>query len=144
MTRRASTRNPVRVLAVQFSSRLVGRNGCGQGRRDSGRLRPAPVFGLRPATAQLGPEKSAGCGSGSVFQIECHALLYTCIQGKEDTKTKDTEITRRVKPPVLDVGLGEWIRIVRTEHDVSPDDAAFSVDTITHDYTTYSVHSSPG
>jgi hypothetical protein len=33
------------------------------------------VFGLRPATAQLGPEKSAGCGSGSVFQIECHALI---------------------------------------------------------------------
>jgi hypothetical protein len=81
MTRRASTRNPVRVRAVQFSSRLVGRNGCGQGRRDSGRLRPAPVFGLRPATAQLGPEKSAGCSSGTVFQIECHALpvsLWGC------------------------------------------------------------------
>jgi hypothetical protein len=27
------------------------------------------------ATAQIGPENSAGCGSGSMFESECHALL---------------------------------------------------------------------
>ena len=42
MTRTSSTRNPVQVRAVQFSSSLVGRYGCGPVRRDGGRVRPAP------------------------------------------------------------------------------------------------------
>jgi hypothetical protein len=32
------------------------------------------LAGGRP-TAQIGPENSAGCGSGSMFGSECHALL---------------------------------------------------------------------
>ena len=77
MTRRRSTRNPVRVRAVQFSSRLVGTYGCGQVRHDSGRVRPARFLACGRATAQIGPENSAGCGSGSMFGSECHALLPT-------------------------------------------------------------------
>jgi hypothetical protein len=30
---------------------------------------------LHRAMAQIGPENSAGCGSGSMFESECHALL---------------------------------------------------------------------
>ena len=75
MTRRRSTRNPVRVRAVQFSSRLVGTYGCGQVRHDSGRVRPARFLACGRATAQIGPENSAGCGSGSMFGSECHALV---------------------------------------------------------------------
>lgn len=75
MIRRDSTRNPVRVGAVQFSNRLVGTYGCGQVRHDGGRVRPARFLACGRATARLGPENSAGCGSGSMFQSECHALL---------------------------------------------------------------------
>jgi hypothetical protein len=75
MTRRRSTRNPVRVRAVQFSSRLVGTYGCGQVRQDSGRVRPARFLACGRVTAQIGPENSAGCGSGSMFESECHALV---------------------------------------------------------------------
>jgi hypothetical protein len=75
MTRRRSTRNPVRVRAVQFSSRLVGTYGCGQVRHDSGRVRPARFLACGRATAQIGPENSAGCGCGSMFESECHSLL---------------------------------------------------------------------
>ncbi len=79
MPRRRSTRNPVRVRAVQFSSRLVGTNGCGQVRHDSGRVRPARFLACGRATAQIGPENSAGSGSGSMFESECHALLVGSI-----------------------------------------------------------------
>ena len=72
---RSSTRNPVQVRAVQFYSSLVDTNGCGHVWRDSGRVRPATVIGLRPAAAQLRPENSAGCGFGQMSRIKCHALL---------------------------------------------------------------------
>jgi hypothetical protein len=75
MTCRRSTRNPVRVRAVQFYSRLVGTYGCGQVRHDSGRVRPARFLACGRSTTQIGTENSAGCGSGSMFESECHALV---------------------------------------------------------------------
>jgi hypothetical protein len=39
--------------------------------------------GYGRATAQIGPENSAGCGSGSMFESECHALLHSPFFGIE-------------------------------------------------------------
>jgi hypothetical protein len=93
MTRRRRTRNPVRVRAVQFSSRLVGTYGCGQVRHDSGRVRPARFLAGRRPTAQIGPENSAGCGSGSMFGSECHALLpcYNIVTIKTITMSSNSQ-----------------------------------------------------
>ena len=77
MTRTSSTRNPVQVRAVQFSSSLVGTYGCGPVQRDCGRVRPTPDFGLWPGTGNRRAENLAGCGFGSMFPTECHALPPT-------------------------------------------------------------------
>ena len=67
-----------------MTSGPVGRSrpqSCGQVRHDSGRVRPARFLACGRATAQIGPENSADCGSGSMFESEgCHAL-----QGRSQT-----------------------------------------------------------
>jgi hypothetical protein len=40
--------------------------------------------------AQIGPENSAGCGSGSMFESECHALLWSHTLVVPGTCTKHT------------------------------------------------------
>ncbi len=100
---RSSTRNPVQVRAVQFYSSLVDTNGCGHVWRDSGRVRPATVIGLRPAAAQLRPENSAGCGFGQMSRIKCHALL--------GGSTHTTWPSLSVHVTFASAGDGTWLEI---------------------------------